>query len=394
MKNVFFPMHLGSGNRGCEGIIRGTKEILDFSNCKLIMYDKNPREIALDKELGLVELGEFESYNEDCQGRDIFAFIKKVISFLGGRIRIFGLLPYKHLLKNVDKESVVFFTGGDLYCYARYSKVNTWLNEELHKRGVKTVLWGASVSKEFLSENTIRGLKKFSCITCRESLSYKNLKEIGVNRNLYLFPDSAFVLKADPISLPECFEGTDVVGINISNFVNGSYGLDSLFGENIISLIKYILNNSQSNILIIPHVTWEKQDDRIISDNLYQKFRDTGRVFILDIKNMKYTNIRYIISKCRFFVGARTHAIISAYSMGIPALALGYSIKSRGIAHDLRLDPDLVVDCRRLSNKDEILDHYKKLEKNENAIRVGLKEVLPQYIKKAYDAKQAVKDIL
>ena len=41
------------------------------------------------------------------------------------------------------------------------------------------------------------------------------------------------------------------------------------------------------------------------------------------------------IAKCRFFVGARTHATIAAYSTEVPTLVVGYSIKSRGIAKDI-----------------------------------------------------------
>ena len=41
------------------------------------------------------------------------------------------------------------------------------------------------------------------------------------------------------------------------------------------------------------------------------------------------------ISRCSFFVGARTHSTIAAYSTGVPTLVIGYSVKSRGIATDL-----------------------------------------------------------
>ena len=41
------------------------------------------------------------------------------------------------------------------------------------------------------------------------------------------------------------------------------------------------------------------------------------------------------IARCRFFIGARTHSTIAAYSSGVPTLVLGYSVKSKGIAKDL-----------------------------------------------------------
>ena len=59
----------------------------------------------------------------------------------------------------------------------------------------------------------------------------------------------------------------------------------------------------------------------------------TGRVVFFEDHNCM--ELKGIISKCRFFVGARTHSTIAAYSMGIPTLVVGYSVKARGIARDL-----------------------------------------------------------
>lgn len=41
------------------------------------------------------------------------------------------------------------------------------------------------------------------------------------------------------------------------------------------------------------------------------------------------------IARCSFFIGARTHATIAAYSSCVPTLAVGYSVKAKGIATDL-----------------------------------------------------------
>lgn len=44
------------------------------------------------------------------------------------------------------------------------------------------------------------------------------------------------------------------------------------------------------------------------------------------------------------FIAARTHADISAYSMCMPTFALGYTVKSVGIAKDLGLFEGSVTD--------------------------------------------------
>ena len=61
------------------------------------------------------------------------------------------------------------------------------------------------------------------------------------------------------------------------------------------------------------------------------------------------------IARCRFFVGARTHATIAAYSSCVPTLVLGYSVKSRGIARDLfGNEENYVLPVQSLQEPDEL----------------------------------------
>ena len=52
----------------------------------------------------------------------------------------------------------------------------------------------------------------------------------------------------------------------------------------------------------------------------------TGRVLLVGDHNCM--ELKGFIGRCRFFVGARTHATIAAYSSCVPTLAAGYSVKS------------------------------------------------------------------
>ena len=66
------------------------------------------------------------------------------------------------------------------------------------------------------------------------------------------------------------------------------------------------------------------------------------------------------ISKCSFFVGARTHSTIAAYSSGVPTLVIGYSVKSRGIATDLFGSyENYVLPVQELKEPDEMIKAYK-----------------------------------
>jgi len=93
------------------------------------------------------------------------------------------------------------------------------------------------------------------------------------------------------------------------------------------------------------------------------------------------------------FVGGRTHAVISAYSTCVPAIALGYSIKSRGIAKDLGLSEKMVVDSKHIHHEGYLLESFKYLNDNEPAIRKHLCEIIPEYRKKTYGIREIIAKI-
>ena len=78
------------------------------------------------------------------------------------------------------------------------------------------------------------------------------------------------------------------------------------------------------------------------------------------------------------FIGGRTHAVISAYSMCVPTIALGYSIKSIGIAHDLGLPEWSVVDSKHCK-RDALLDSFKLLVQNRENIKIILENYMHMF---------------
>ena len=200
-------------------------------------------------------------------------------------------------------------------------------------------------------------------ITVRESITFDILKQKGIEKNVFLIPDSAFVLQpqSEGVIIPA---NKEIVGINISVYVNGSENSNTLFFKNVAKLIRYILEKTDRDIMLVPHVFWKTQDDRKLIKYVKELF-STDRVWILDSEKLNYCQIRYAISKCRFFMGARTHSVISAYSTYVPTIALGYSVKALGIAKDLGLSDQAVIDCKKIRSEDELLQAYLYLEKNE-----------------------------
>ena len=111
--------------------------------------------------------------------------------------------------------------------------------------------------------------------------------------------------------------------------------------------------------------------------------------------DMDCQRLKYIISKCRFFVGARTHSTIAAYSTNVPTLVCGYSVKSKGIATDLfGTYENYVVPVQNMIDKEQLLKSFKWIYENERTIRTRLTELMPSYKEKVWKAGEILKNVI
>ena len=101
------------------------------------------------------------------------------------------------------------------------------------------------------------------------------------------------------------------------------------------------------------------------------------------------------IARCRMFIGARTHATIAAYSTCVPTLAVGYSIKARGIAKDIFGKEDgFVVSVQNLKSENDLTDAFRWLQVREGEIKLHLKNTIPEYSKKSFLAGDALRKLV
>lgn len=92
-------------------------------------------------------------------------------------------------------------------------------------------------------------------------------QELKLN-NVVTFPDPAFLLEPEEVDLPDCFNQGSVIGLNISNYVLGGFDFESRLGKDIVQFVETIISSTNKSILLIPHVMWRRQDDRIVSRKL------------------------------------------------------------------------------------------------------------------------------
>jgi polysaccharide pyruvyl transferase WcaK-like protein len=140
-------------------------------------------------------------------------------------------------------------------------------------------------------------------------------------------------------------------------------------------------------------VVWRRNDDRVPLRELYNDFADSGRVVL--IADASCEELKGYIARLRFFVGARTHATIAAYSSLVPTLALGYSVKARGIALDLfGTEENYVVPVQSLKSETDLVAAFDWLRENEADIRKHLGEIMPEYVGRVQGIKEVVEGIL
>lgn len=374
-------MHGGSANHGCEAIIRTTSSLLGGpQNCILWSFAKEEDFLygssnCFEKVIASEEIEKFSISNLEVLIKE------RLLKQDSARLDVF--------LKTLFKNNLAFSVGGDNYCYPWSASLSVKFDKIIKNYCKKLILWGCSIENDELSQNLLEDLASYDLITAREQITYDYLRTI--NKNTVKVADSAFLLDKAEKELPQNFITNNTVGINISPLIL-TYADDELIVNNYRNLIKYIISETDMNVCLIPHVVWENNNDFTVINKLYDEFSDSNR--ICKVEDGNALEIKGYISKCRFFIGARTHATIAAYSTEVPTLVVGYSVKAIGIARDLfDTDENYVLPVQNLTNEDELCNHFEWLLQNEEKIILRLKNVLPKYIQQALDSKKLIENM-
>lgn len=378
-EKILMYMHAGSGNHGCEAIVNGMCHILkepqDSFEITVLTNDKPEDEkYSLGK---LCTLVQEKKMQEHFLTHVLYYLYRKVT----GNEECFLSYRYKNAAPFSDYDVAVSI-GGDNYCYDMMVKDLVTANRMFEKEGIKTVLLGCSIEPDVLKNKTVvEDMKRYALIVSRESLTTKALKDAGVEQVVQL-PDPAFYLEPALRELPKGFVEGNTVGINVSPMIMDFENEEKagVVWNNYVSLIRYILAETDMQIALIPHVVWDRNDDMRPIRKLKELFPEERVVLIED---GTCEELKGDIARCRFFVGARTHSTIAAYSTCVPTLVAGYSVKSLGIAADLFGSTEgYVVDVRKMTEENELTDAFVSMMQREEEMRTILQKRIPEYKEK------------
>lgn len=393
--NLVMYMHAGSGNHGCEAIVNSVCHMIKEKVTLVSYYGGEDRKYSLKE---LCEIKSERRFEDHKLAHIMYYGYRK----LTGDRESFIRYRYGDIFKG-KMTPLAISIGGDNYCYENMLSDLRLANEAFNQKGTKTVLLGCSIEPELLKrEEILKDLRKYHTIIARESITYEALKaamaksvqdgrEPGAcaEPDIFCFPDPAFTLSKKELPLPGGFQEGNTVGINVSPMIQDNESIAGITLENYKALIAYIINHTDMQIALIPHVVWERNDDRKPIHALYEAFKNTGRV--VEIEDGSCQELKGYISRCRFFVGARTHATIAAYSACVPTLVAGYSVKARGIARDLfGTEENYVLPVQSLQDKEDLAKGFQWITVHENDIKKKLEEVMPGYKKRALQTGKEV----
>ncbi len=384
MFDYLLYMHGGSRNHGCEAIVRSTCEILKEKDCTLFTTGMSADlEYEIDKVCKLKE-------QTMPTNRASLRYISALFQYhLLKDQDAYDRLTFRPILDMAANDTVALSIGGDNYCYGRPGHMYL-INKYLREKGAKTVLWGCSVEPSQIDDEMRNDLAKYDLITARESLSYECLHQI--NSNTVLCPDPAFTLKTIKKELPDGFVVNNTVGINVSPLIMNYESSSGITLVNYYKLIEHILNDTDMHIALIPHVVVDGNSDLEPLMQLYDQFKESGRIVL--IPDCNCMELKGYIAQCRFLVCARTHASIAAYSSLVPTLVVGYSTKAKGIATDIfGTDENYVIPVQSLSKENVLVERFDWLFNHESEIRKHMTSFMPGYCAKAYDAAKVLADI-
>lgn len=213
-------------------------------------------------------------------------------------------------------------------------------------------------------------MRRAAMVATRDDLSTAFVRDIGYKGEVIEASDVALLLPFDPA--PRESGGPVKVGLNVSGLLfNGGYSGDNMFGLTLdyAGLIRRIVEHFTGmegvELHLVGHVISKDQpieDDYRVCAKLAEEY--PGAVLAPEFGSPSAA--KSYISSMDFFMGARMHACIAAFSSGVPVTPMAYSRKFAGLFGTLGYD--VTADCKSQS-ADEVMEVIRTCFENREEVR-------------------------
>lgn len=408
MITFFIAGQKSFGNRGCEALTRGTSRMLKdhFGNVRIIVPSEH---IGLDKK----QWPEHADFGVE--------FIQAHDPFYAKFWKIFQALPLPfvksagwpfpfpgHITEAIKGADALLAIGGDNYSLDYFSLPSALMEHDriAVRAGKPVLLWGASLGpfkvQQGFIDAMVNHLKSFTALTIRETLSEKYAKSLGLE-NVHLVADSAFLLEDRPCDMsefaPEPGE-KGLVGFNVSPLVAKSRfrkSDDSDFSGEMVKFLEGILDKGYS-VLLIPHViplngSPRNNDALFMQNTILPALEKYGNRVRMAPARFNAAQLKHAISKCDYFIGARTHSTIGALSKCVPTVSISYSQKARGLNLDLFGHTDYTIASAGITSA-ALMEKFEMIVRDAPAIRERLAALIPEWKERARQAAIILEEVM
>jgi polysaccharide pyruvyl transferase WcaK-like protein len=389
------------GNRGCEALVRSTVTVLQaaFGSVRVLVP-------SLDAVRDQAQWPESAEHGVEFVNAPAMSYRLSKWGAACARLPWLKALPHPRLpvptaaLSDLCRADVVLSIGGDNYSLD-YGLANLYFHagiaEAAMALGKPTVLWGASIGpfsgEPGVEKRVVAHLRRLALITVRESRSFEYLAGIGVSENVLPVLDSAFAMQPQVVDTRAWWPvqtGEGVLGLNIGSLVDRlrrkSGQTDGVIGE-LVGFVRSVMARTRYAVLLVPHVAplngEASNNDELFNRQLLQALGGPTKRLDQVPGGLNAAQLKHVISNCRFFIGARTHATIAAFSTAVPTLSVAYSVKAKGINRDLFGDERYVLETSKLGS-DGLWAGLELLQRDEAAIRGQYSGILPRWQDRAH----------
>jgi len=344
---IISGFNLRQNNRGNSALSYGAISFLKekgwlASGQELVLFRfyKNPfRKVNLS----------ITTYTTTIDGMEIKCNYIPVFVFYAWLSKQFGiLLPFtrfKRIVNQIAYEAADYGGDGFSDIYGdRLFKQRFYNTLPLWKLNIPLIVLPQTIgpfSSKRYYDFAIRVLRHAKYVFVRDAKFEKELKQLDIKYEQA--KDLSAYMKPQPFSIEI---KPNAIGINVSGlaYSNRFVGLENQFDaypELIDALICYFRDKG-NDIYLIPHSYCyaspePNNDDLVACREAYSHLKDKSNVVVVD-KDMIAPEVKYVISKMKFFIGTRMHANFAAIYTGVPLFGLAYSYKFVGAFNANGLD--------------------------------------------------------
>ncbi len=385
--------HGGSQNHGNEAIVRGVREI--FPDAEIMVYSFSPE---VDKKFGLDEVCKLKrmvSWDQKFSfwniARGVINKIRKwFIPSLNEEYMYFAI--FHPFIKEICPDTIYLLEAGDQYCEPGPHRAwYAYLNQQIHKRGARSVMLGCSINANLFEQTEmVQDLLVYDKIIARESLTYQMLIAHGITK-VSLAPDPAFAMKCKKWG---GYRKQHFIGVNAGFLAQGNEFYTEQMHANFRELVRYIIEETEYEVLLIPHVYWDEYNaDKAMLQVWYSEFKDSGKIHL--IKEHSAPEAKYILSLCDIVVALRTHASIPAIESCVPTIMTGYKGKTTGIHNDvMNGEYSLLLPIQDMTDNSSLKEKMQNVICEREKIIEYLQKRIPEYKLDLDIIKTEINDII